>query len=392
MKLTVPTNWQEDLVLKIKKPSVDTVYGKLDKDFVGGGRATCVIRGVSRNYAKAHIGQIQKQGWKFFYLLNASCLGNREWSIKGQKKLHKLLDWLLEVRVDGLVVTSPYLFQLIKLKYPQFELSVSCFANVNSVAKAKFWQDLGASVITLSLGEVNRDFKLLAKIRKGVECGLQLIVNEDCLQHCPRYFYHNNTSSHGSQDITRPGEYLFDYCRIMCRYAMLKDPANLIRTAWIRPEDLKVYEGIGIDRFKIVDRTMHSDALSLITEAYSSRSYEGNLYDLFANPSKSLWVKNPNFIHKLKYFFHPLKINIFKLIEMSKLVRDIHINIDNRKLDGFINYFIEEQCRDKSCDECGYCRKIAAKAINIDENVRRKLIAEYEFFINEINSGEIFKY
>lgn len=392
MKLTVPTNWQDDLLAKIKKPYVDTVYGKLDKDFVGGGRASCVIKKVSRGAAEEHIKEAHSCGLKFFYLLNASCMGNRELTKPGQKEAHKLLDWLARANVDGVVVSNPYLFRKIKALYPGFKTSVSCFANVNSVPKAKFWEDLGADVITLSLGEINRDFRLLKKIRENVRCDLQLIVNEDCLQHCPRYFYHNNTSSHGSQSVTRPGEYLFDYCRLMCRYHMMLDPANFLRTAWIRPEDLSIYESIGIDRFKIVDRTMHSDALSMIVEAYSMRSYKGNLYDLFANPSKSLWIKNPSFWHKFEYFFHPFAINIFKLKKMSALVKDIKVVIDNSKLDGFMGFFLQHDCRYDSCETCGYCGKKAREAVSIDEEARQRLIKEYKVFLDSIISGEIFNY
>jgi collagenase-like PrtC family protease len=391
MKLTVPTNWQDDLIPRIKKPGVHTVYGKLDRDFVGGGRPSCVLNKVTKNKARLHVDKIRQQGLKFHYLLNASCLGNREWTRAGQNELHSLLTWLSEIHTDGVVVASPYLAQLINKSYPQLKISVSCFANVNSVEKAKFWEDLGAALITLSQVELNRNFKLLKRIRKNVKLELQLIVNDNCTQDCPLFFYHNNVTSHGSQSHGDSGNFMFDYCFLMCRFQRIVDPLYFIRTAWIRPEDIKIYENIGIDRLKLVDRGMHTDAIALIVDAYSKGSYPGNLYDLFNSPSKSLWLKKPNLFHKLKYFFHPFSANLFKMLKHRGVVEDIEVYIDNEKLEGFINYFFEQDCRYQSCKECGYCQDIADKAVKISPEYREKTAKEYGAFLDEIISGEIFR-
>ncbi|MCK9603506.1 MAG: U32 family peptidase [Candidatus Omnitrophica bacterium] len=392
MRLTVPTNWQDDLIKKIKKPGVDTVYGKLDRDFVGGGRPSCILNKVTKNKAKLHVGDIHKEGLKFYYLLNSSCLGNLEWTSAGHRELSKLLAWLLDIGTDGVAVANPYIAQHIRAKYPHLEISVSCFANVNSVEKAKFWEDMGVSTITLPPVELNRDFKLLRKVRENIKCQLQLIVNDNCLSHCPLFIYHNNLTSHASQSKGKVGIFMFDYCFLICKYLRIKEPANFIRAAWIRPEDISVYENIGIDRFKVVDRGMHADAIALIADAYSKRSYKGNLYDLFNNPSTSLWLNKPSFFHKFRYFFHPFTVNLFKLFKNRKVVQNIKVSIDNTKLDGFIEYFFDHECRYNSCAECGYCTKIAQKALKIDPDFREKALEDYGSFIKEIISGGIFKY
>lgn len=392
MKLTVPTNWQTALIEKIKKPNVDTVYGKLDRDFAGGGRPSCISLKVTRKKAEKHISRIHKSGLNFHYLLNTSCIGGQELTRTGQKKLHRLLSWLSETKVDGIVVAIPYLAQLIKRHYPHFRVIVSCFAHINSVMKAKFWEELGASTITLPQTELTRDFKLLRSIKENVRCELQLIVNDNCLQDCPLFFYHHNLTSHASQTSSKPGIFMFDYCRFMCRNMMIAEPANFIRSAWIRPEDISVYESIGIERFKVVDRNMTTEAIAFIVDAYLKREYRGNLYDLFINPSKSLWLQKPNLFHKLKHFFHPFAVNIFKLVNRRKLLTDMGVYIDNTKLDGFIEHFFNEECRYKSCEDCNYCRKIAERAVKINSEYKQRNADSYNKFIEEVISGEIFKY
>jgi len=393
MKLAVPTNWQPDLVKRIKKPGVDVVYGKLNSDFVGGGRPACTSPEVRMQEAKKHVKEIHDNGLKFNYLLNAACLGNHEWTIRGQRRLRKLLTWLTDIKADGVVVSVPYLAQFIRKNYPHFTIVASCLALVDSVEKAIFWEDLGANVITMSQHEMTRDFKLLREIKSHVKCELQLIVNDNCIKDCPFYIYHHNLIAHSSQNFRPAGIFVFDYCRFFCRYKILSEPGSFIKAAWIRPEDISVYEGVGINRFKVVDRNMTSDAISFITDAYSKRSYNGNLYDLFGNPSKSLWFKKFDPVHRLKYFFHPFKLNVFKLMKMGAVLKDLEVFIDNTKLGGFIDYFLKnESCRYKACSECGYCKNIEESVVTIAPGYREEIASQYGHFIDESVSGAIFKY
>ena len=48
MKFTVGTNWQKDLISKIKRDSVKELYGKLAYDFVGGGRPAYISADPSK--------------------------------------------------------------------------------------------------------------------------------------------------------------------------------------------------------------------------------------------------------------------------------------------------------------------------------------------------------
>jgi len=53
-----------------------------------------------------------------------------------------------------------------------------------------------------------------------------------------------------------------------------------IKGRWIRPEDLYLYEEIGIEMFKISGRAMPTERILMAATAYSSRHYDGKLHDI----------------------------------------------------------------------------------------------------------------
>ena len=391
MKLCIPTNWEGDLIDNVKDPGIESVYGKLQSDVVGGGRPAFGLARVTKRRAKEHIEDVHQAGMRFFYLLNASCMGNKEWTRRGIRKIDRMLNWLNELEVDGIVTASPFLLQYVKKHHSRFRVSISAFAHVDAVSKAIFWEDMGADILTLFPTRVNRDLTLIREIRKHVTCQLQVIANESCIQNCPIASYHANCVSHAAQSDEALGRFTFDYCRLTCRSTLFSDPANFMRIIWIRPEDLHVYEDIGIDRIKLVERTMDTESLSLIARAYLRRSYPGNLFDLFTNPSKSLWQHKTGYFHKLKYCFHPFSVNPFKLMQIRVMGRDVDVTIDNTKLDGFLDHFEETSCMYRSCKSCGHCEQYAKKAVTISPTYREETLKEYQRAINTIVSGDIFR-
>jgi len=371
MRISVPTNWQKKILTEIVKPQVREVYGKLSKDFIGGGRSSLAIPEISKRKVRAHIEEIKKCGLEFNYLLNAACLDNREFTKYGQKMLHGLLDWLMDMEVDSVTVAIPYLLQLIKKKYPKLKVYVSTIAQVYSVERARLWEDLGADRITLAHQDINRNFRLLEAIRKNVACNLQLIVNNGCIYNCPFYIYHTTLLSHASQSKHSLRGFFIDYCSLYCRAKQLREPEYLIRSDWIRPEDIHYYEDIGYNEFKLVDREMPTERLALIVDAYVKRSYKGNLLDILGNFSSATEDSNLNqkFISKwikiIKYFFRPWQVNIFKLYKFKSILTKVPICINNQSLDGFLKHFLDKSCDLISCKNCNFCNDTAKRVVSI---------------------------
>ena len=352
MKFTVGTNWQDDLISKIKKDSVKEVYGKLAWDFVGGGRPAYISADPSKEKVCSYIKQAHQNGMEFNYLLSAVCLGNKEFTTFGQKKIHQLLDWVVSIGVDSVTVSIPYLLQLIKKQYPQLKVHISSFANVNTIERAKYWEDLGAARITLDEFTLNRDFKLLRKIRNSLGCELQLIANNGCLYNCPFVDYHYTSLSHNSQ--LQP---TFDFCVLNCKYLRITNPVNFIRAGWIRPEDICFYEDIGIDSMILATEDISTEKILLIVDAYSKRQYVGNLMDL-------LFI---NYCYGFK-----------------DIAQQAPVYIDNQALDGFIEHFIKNDCHLMACHECGYCQEITKQVVKVDPNYREKITDEYKVILDSL--------
>jgi len=393
MEFSVPTNWQDDLIPGFPAHAVSELYGKLAVDFVGGGRASAILHSVSRKKAASHIRQAHNHGFKFNYLLNSTCLGNRELTKSGKKHIEKLVDWLIVAGVDSVTVSMPFMLHFVKRKFPFLKVNVSVQENINTVRRAVMWDKLGADKITLSVVDANRDFSLLREIRSAVCCKLQLVANLKCLTGCHLYKYHSNINAHASQSKHILKGYLIDYCTVRCNLIRVQQPVEYVKSMWIRPEDIHHYEEVGIDSLKLVGRQMPTPLIHKIVSAYTKRVHEGNLLDILAGAKKNIITENKkviSYFRKFKYFFKPQYVNLFQLKQACNLFTEDYICIDNRALDGFLAYFLEGKCDFTCKPRCSYCYDVAKKVLQIDSVQQKKCTAQTGRFLNNLCTGKLF--
>jgi collagenase-like PrtC family protease len=386
MKLRLGANWDLSLLDALKGTSVDALFGKLPFDIVGGARPGFVLPQVDRKDVEEYIKACHERGLEFSYLLNAPCLGNLQYSRKGYRQIIELLEWIDHSGADAVIVGMPYLIDLIRKRFPRFKIKISTTARVNTVRKALQYEDMGAEEIIID-EHINREFKTLGAIRKAVTCHLELIVNNICLWQCPYNYEHVNHDGHAS----RKGEE--DYCYLqypgyLCLYRKLMEPVELLKSPWIRPEDIFDYEQLGYDHFKITERFKRSSLLLEHVKAYENRHYYGNLLDLFTLPRKGAFTP----VH-LEYFIKPEHVNIMKVSELGKVFdmefREL-IQIDNQKLDGFLEHFKKKDCNQTSCSQCLYCENVFKRVSVVREEEVKKAAQKVRDFSDHLLSGEIF--
>jgi collagenase-like PrtC family protease len=401
MKLAVPANFDDDFFDKINLSRVTDIFGKLTSDAVGGGRSSNIFFPVPRRKFKEHVRCTRQRGITFNYLLNATCLNNTEFTRKGHRRIRKLLDFISDADVNMVTVSLPQLAVLVKKHYPHLKISVSSFACVNNMERVRYWEELGVDQITLSFTDVNRNFKELKRILRYASCEIQTIANQICRKNCPFQGLHGNYHSHASQAHNTEG-YAFDYYCITCFARFFTNPSAIMRSEWIRPEDLHYYEEIGLEKFKLIDRGLTSDSLAKIVQAYTDRKYDGNFMDLLPGMSKYKVTVNLKLSHGLRYFLKPHKVNSRKMLPVMRLIaklksnesyyRNLGIYMDNKQLDGFLEHFVNNSCSETFCDDCSYCRRWAEKAIVKEKITVDGVEAEaaLERLTNGFATGEFF--
>jgi len=387
MKLRVGANWDIAFLDAIKGTSVDALFGKLPFDIVGGARPGFVLPQVDRDDVQQYIQACHERGLEFSYLLNAPCLGNLQYSKKGYGQLIELLEWIDHADADSVTIGMPYLIDLVRKRFPRLKVKVSTTARVNTVRKALQYEAMGVEEIIID-EHINREFETLEAIRKAVGCNLELILNNICLWQCPYNYEHVNHDGHSSRDGEQDEYCYLQYPGYLCLYRKLTEPVELLKSPWIRPEDVSAYEELGYDSFKITERFKRTPLLLEHVRAYEDRRYDGNLLDLFTLPRKDAFTP----VH-LEYFIKPQHVNIMTVSELGDVfdleVREL-IHIDNRKLDGFLEHFKKRDCNQTTCAQCRYCDGVLKKAAVMDEEGLKQAARKVKAFSDKLISGEIF--
>ena len=374
MQLLVPTNWDPALILPLSRLEADVqLYGVLPTSMIGsGGRGADNVHMVA-DQAEEYIERAHSAGLKFDYILNAPSMGNMEWDENTHQELLMHLNWISSIGADSVTVTIPYLIELIKRQFPQLKIRVSTIAHVNSVARAKLFESLGADSITLDIN-VNRDFTVLKAIRKAVNCELTVLLNNLCLYQCPYEYYHHDTLGHASQSYNPLNGYYEDYCVLHCTLDRLCDISQTIKCRWVRPEDIHVYEEIGIDMFKTSGRSMPTERILNTATAYSSRHYQGNLYDILNVITPKIGFGNSD----------------LPGVQDNVIGPPPRLYIDNQALEGFIDFFKKQDCL-SGCSHCDYCQRIANKVIQFDREEVDEYIAMLNASLDKLSSSRMFK-
>ncbi|MBN2110112.1 MAG: U32 family peptidase [Methanosarcinaceae archaeon] len=298
------------------------VYMAGTPDYVGTGRTNMAAPGIEDIQEQTEYAH--DRGVKMEVVLNSSCMGGQHLTPQGYNKIHWYFDRLNDIGIDSITVAEPYFVEMLSRDF-DMEIVVSVLSFVDSPQKAEFYEGLGADTIVVD-PVVNRDFTKLEAIRDSVSCGLKLLVNEGCLYQCPFRYAHFNFFSHANG----PGpklNVLEDYYYYKCLSIRINDPQQLIRSPWIRPEDIKEYEHI-TDTFKIGGRTHFNNWILNNVRAYTNRDYDGNLMDL---------------------------------LDCPRDLRDLFY-IPNKGLEGALEQW--KQC-DKVCSKCGYCKRLAERIVQV---------------------------
>ncbi len=382
----VGTNFDYEIINFIKhndtQHRVKTLYGKLKNDDLPGGRASSVVADFTMDQLGEYVEECKKNGLSFNYLINPLCMNQRELDPKEAGALRSKIHEIYDLGIREFTVNSPILVKYLKSEFSDVSVTLGLYAYPINLQQIQMWVNWGVDEITLD-HSFNRNFKQLEKvltIYKDTNVSLRIIANNLCLKECPFRLAHGSFASHS--DLSG---FVMDYMMINCVYRKVSDP-NLIMTAeWVRPEDMHFFEelcektGNKKFSFKLTDRTRSTEFITGVINAYLNESYDGNLLDIlnwaqqrsmkFVSDKKKLVVKNMEYMDP----------NIMPFY--GQVMAFPHLNIDNRKLDGFFDHFVNNNnCSDSFCRSslmdfndrsvpgcCGYCKSWTDKAVTYNK-------------------------
>ena len=335
-KLKVPAKFEcNDFAMKLYELNqkyyhngviVDETYGCIPSSYIGNARAAKDLYPVSLDQLSVYINQTSKQGIGFNYVMNAVWSQGEEFSKQGQENILGEVKQLIDCGVNSVTISSPGIVRIVRKHFPSLNITISINTCVSSLHEIFRWEKVGISKIVLNR-HINRDIGLLKSMVNSASTKLEILLNSMCNLHCSLHQYHNLINGVNSNVSTEEIE--TKYPQSQCSLNCLKNPCEMICSAWIRPEDLDIYENIGLDNFKLDGRCLNADDIVFILEKYMQRHHEGNFFDLFD-------FMNTRQESGVKYY------------------------LDNRILDGFAKSLIDKNI---DCRVCGgrneLCNKLA---------------------------------
>nr|DAM31505.1 MAG TPA: putative protease [Ackermannviridae sp.] len=307
---------------------------------------------ISKEYFADYVKKLNDIGVKFNFTMNSIIpYGSKVEMVKHKKDIQDLVKWLESIGVYRLTIANPEILIMVR-EVSNIEVEMSCITHIDTVTQMKYYHEtFGVNKFCCSiLKNRNKEFLIRAQDycnRNG--CILEIMCQEMCgvagidnqgshyATHCvfrdSCYICHacNRTKEESMLDNNYPMSY--------CMSARSSTPEAWLRMRWIRPEDQKIYrEKTGVNYWKVSGRTGTLEYMKFVLEAYMSESYNGNLLGLW-KPLSSIYDGK------------------------TELKSKTDIDIPNKKLDGFINKWMDGngwECENHECGySCRYCEQFA---------------------------------
>lgn len=320
-------------ILNTGKDKIKSVYGSARVGTIGQARYSEKIPKLEIGELQNFVAKIHNFKINFHYTLNSPWTDLKERKSQYKAQIISDLRTLIDIGIDDFIVANPYLISLIKDNFSGIGIIASINFQTTTAYKFKSFLDYGCSSVVLDR-PVNRNIAFLKKIANYAE-NFSLLVNSTCLFDCPLQQYHANENGYFSSanvDNIQDKAYCLNYCLPLIE----NHPENILKSTWIRPEDIKRYEKIEVKNFKIQGRTLEPEILLNIIKAYLSRK----------TPNDSLFYIFPDFAKK-----YPELNEKFKNSEIDKL--------------NFVDFFFKEKVNCATdCIKCNHCKKTLEKIMS----------------------------
>lgn len=340
---SVPYNNSPDLLKQIlavknyKNSQVSEIFLCSPQENFGSGRVTPATD--EQEFTQA-VKEIRGAGIRANLVMNSTCEGAQWYSSEVMSATLEYIGYAHDtLGVESITLANPLYITQVRKNFPKLEIHASVLSEIDCVQRALLFKKAGVDVITVD-PNINRNLKLLDKIKTETSLRLKLLVNEGCLYKCPFRKFHFNATSHFSREGNSSNiDDSFATFFAAGAGAIQDDLSQLLRSPWIRPENLREYLEI-TDYFKIAGRAQLNSFIIRATKAYMEEEWNGDLLDLVSGCSKR-----------------------FSAVYGAYM--------DNEKL-GESKFFETVTSCDNDCKNCGYCQQLAGKLVKLNMFTRAK--------------------
>ena len=355
--LKIGSNFDYLLIDKIReindrhnKCIIDEIYGSRRESAKFTARPAFRLPDIDRKTFCEYIRRLKNAGISFNYTLNSSYIGGKEEIQKNESIIREYISFLSCSGVDTITVTLPLIAEYIRSIDKKIGIEISTIAHIDTVTQVAIWKEKYA--ISKVCGNLykNREVRFLRNLADYCNTNdivLAVMVNEFCgnglgkRNGATNCIYRDHCYSLHSIGYDKGDRIYCDYPMGRCIQSRAKE-ADWLKMHFIRPEDLKLYNTIGINHFKITGRTGSTNYILKVAEAYAAEYFDGNLLELWKHLETINGVKDDSTYTPNCY-------------------------IDNKKLENFLNFWFENEqhiCANEECGvSCTYCESFYDKYI-----------------------------
>jgi len=334
LEFSVPYNNDPETLTEIFKYKecngnrIREIYLSGPQEYAGSGR---ISKAQSFDDFANTVNRIHEEGIRVNLLMNSVCEGVDWYSPNVLKNTMEYLKKVFgDLSVEAITIANPMYIREVRRHFTEVEICASVLGDIDSIDKAMIYKKAGADSFTPDVN-INRNLRLLKAIREKTGLEIKLMVNEGCLFKCPFRKFHFNYISHKSRNPGKQGTRGEDNVfSLNCIQVTKSNPAQILKSGWIRPEDLERYEEISTF-FKLVGRTSSLKMICRSLKAYMQQAWDGDLLELMAGNLYSCGMS---------YLMH----------------------LDNRSL-GTAGFFEKVTSCDRECIDCNFCEQLAGSLI-----------------------------
>lgn len=330
--------------------AISSVFGSDGKHAWLTARPTFRLPNINGYELAKHVQALLAIGVEFNYTMNTIYPGSKQ---EFAKRIPELIEWahdLVAMGVKRFIISNPIVLMVLRREAPKLDVAIeiSTIAHLDTPMQIKAWKQMDVRVDRIVSNLLyNRDFtklKIMSDEARRMGMGYELMVNEFCATGSFRadvpmgtqcIFRDSCYLCHAENKTETDALLLQNYPMGFCMSSRATRTADWLRTGFIRPEDLRYYEALGIRHFKITGRTAKTPYVKAMAEAYLSRQFDGNVLQLW-KPLETIYSGKDEFEHK-----------------------HVH-NIPNRYLGGFISKWQNGDftCNNTICADCMWCDKV----------------------------------